>query len=139
MGFASQVVSQSARFYETACNRAEGAELKRVLKVLWDEALIDEATMEQARREYVTEMILEPIAGLRREDYEVRMEDLTPGTDAEALKTALLLEERDQRFFQDSAARLPLPEVARLFRKAARRKGENVAKLRALANREAAR
>src|SRR3972149_6890483 len=70
--FASQAVTQSAEFYETARERAKGPELKDVLKSLQDGANRDRATMEQTRRENVTEMILEPIAGLRREEYEAR-------------------------------------------------------------------
>jgi hypothetical protein len=132
MGFALQVVTQSAEFYETVGDRAKGPELKEVLKALQDGANRDRATMEQTRRENVTEMILEPIAGLRPEEYEVRIGEVAPEADAEILKTALLLEERDQRFFRDASAKLPLPEVARLFRKVAKRREENLAKLHAL-------
>ena len=132
MAFASQAVTQSAEFYETARERAKGPELKDVLKSLQDGANRDRATMEQTRRENVTEMILEPIAGLRREEYEVRLSEVAPEADAEILKTALLLEERDQRWFRDSSAKLRLPEVARIFRKVARRKEETILRLRAL-------
>lgn len=132
MAFASQLVTQSAEFYETVGDRARGPELKEVLKALQDGANRDRATMEQARRENVTEMILEPIVGLRREEYEARIGEVAPEADPEILKMALLLEERDQRFFRDSSAKLPLPEVARLFRKLAKRREENLAKLHAL-------
>lgn len=137
MGFASQVVTQSGEFYEAAIGLAKGTELKAVLRSLWEGGKKDRATMEQTRRENVTEMILEPIAGLRQEEYDVTVEKPAPGADAEILKTALLLEERDQRFFRDSSAKLPLPEVARVFRKVARRKEENLNELRALPTREA--
>jgi hypothetical protein len=132
MAFALQVVNQSAVFYESVCDRAKGPELKEVLKVLQDGANRDRATMEQTRREYVTEMILEPIAGLRQEDYVATVDESILGSDAAIVKTALLLEGRDQRFFDASAAKLPLPEVARLFRKVAKRREENLAKLHAL-------
>jgi hypothetical protein len=132
LGFASDVLGQSAEFYGSASDRAKASELKQILAELQDRAKKDRAAMEQARREYVTEMILEPIAGLHREEYEVALGDLAQGVDSEILKSALLLEERDQRFFRDSSAKLPLPEVARLFRKVATRRLENLAKLRAL-------
>lgn len=134
MGFASQVVTQSAQFYETALDRARGLELKEALKGLWAGANRDRATMEQARRENVTEMILEPIAGLRMEDYEVEVGAIADSGDTEILKKALLLEERDRRFFEDSAGKLPIPEVARVFRKVAKRKAENLVRLRVLTN-----
>jgi len=132
MAFALQVVNQSAEFYETVCDRAKGPRLKEVLKALQDGANRDRATMEQTRRENVTEMILEPIAGIRQEDYMAKVDESILGSDTAIVKTALLLEGRDQRFFDASAAKLPLPEVARLFRKVAKRREENLAKLRAL-------
>jgi histone H3/H4 len=48
------------------------------------------------------------------------------------LKIALLLEERGKRFFRDTSARIPLPEVARIFRKAGQKKEENLTKLQSL-------
>lgn len=131
MAFALQVVSQSVEFYETVCDRAKGAALKEVLKALQDGANRDRATIEQTRRENVTEMILEPIAGLRQEDYLATVDESILGSDTAIVKTALFLEGRDQRFFEASAAKLPLPEVARLFRKVAKRREENLAKLHA--------
>jgi hypothetical protein len=104
------------------------------LRSLSDGGRKDRARMEQTRRENVTEMILEPIAGLYQEEYEVTVKELAPGADAEILKMALLLEERDQRFFSDSSAALDSPEVARIFRKVAQRKEKNLITLRALAN-----
>jgi hypothetical protein len=134
MGFALQVAAQSAEFFETASDLAEGSELRDVLRSLSDGGRKDRARMEQTRRENVTEMILEPIAGLYQEEYEVTVKELAPGADAEILKTALLLEERDERFFRDSSAALKQPEVARIFRKVAQRKEKNLITLRALAN-----
>src|SRR3972149_5107456 len=113
MAFASQAVTQSAEFYETARARAKGPELKDVLKSLQDGANRARAAREQPLGENVTKMPLEPIAGLRREEYEVRLSEVAPEADAEILKTALLLEERGQRWFRDSSAEVPLPEVAR--------------------------
>ena len=133
MAFASEIVTQSAEFYGDACGRSEGAELKQLLTALRDGAIKDGAALEQTRRENVTEMILEPIAGLRRDDYMATVEEAAPGSDAAIVKTALVLERRDQRFFEISAAKLPLPEVARLLRKMAKRREENLAKLRGLA------
>ena len=134
MGFALQAVTQSAEFFETASDLAEGSELRDVLRSLADRGRKDRARMEQTRRENVTEMILEPITGLYQEEYELTVKELAPGADAEILKMALLLEERDQRFFRDSSAALHRPEVARIFRKVAEMKGKNLITLRALAD-----
>jgi hypothetical protein len=45
------------------------------------------------------------------------------------LGVAVALEEREKRFFQDASARIPLPEVARFFRKIAERKERNLSRL----------
>jgi rubrerythrin len=127
MGYAVQLNQQSAGFYDTALHAAQNPELAALLQSLADDAAKDLAALEQARRENVTEMILEPIAGLRREEYEV---DVTrPASDAEIIRSAKRLEERDQKFFRDASTKVPLPEVARLFRRMAAKKEKNLGKL----------
>ena len=135
MGFASQLVAQLREFCETACSLAADAELKAALRSLSAEAAKDGVAMEQARRENVTEMILEPIAGLSQERYQVTLTKLASGADAGILEMALRLLERDQRFFQESSSKLPLPEVARTLRKVAQRRERGLLGLRALAGR----
>jgi hypothetical protein len=44
----------------------------------------------------------------------------------------LILEEREQRFFNDVSDKVPFPEVARIFRKMAQKKEKSLAKLRTL-------
>ncbi len=69
--------------------------------------------LEQARREGVAEMILEPISGLDGAAYHL---ELPPETDDLALwKQARTLEETAARFYQDAASRMPIREVARLL------------------------
>jgi rubrerythrin len=133
MGFASQVAAQSEAFYTSACERTQCAEMLAILEGLREQARKDRASMEQMRRENVTEMILEPITGLHQEDFEVAVEAMASEERADTLQAALRLEERDVRFFTESATRLPLPEVSRVFRRIAKRKESNLARLRALA------
>jgi rubrerythrin len=127
MGYAAQLIQQSAGFYETALHAVQNPELAALLQSLADDANKDLAALEQARRENVTEMILEPITGLRREEYEVDVP--RPASDAEIVQAAKRLEERDERFFRDASAKVPLPEVARLFRRMAAKKQKNLSKL----------
>jgi rubrerythrin len=89
--------------------------------------------MEKTRRENVTEMILEPITGLHQEDYGIDLKVVDPMEDADLLRAALILEEREKKFFNDVSIKVPLPEVARIFRKMAQKKQENLAKLQSLA------
>ncbi len=132
MGFASQLVMQSASYYETTGKSVKNAELKAVLQILSEDGKKDYATMEQTRRENVTEMILEPITGLDREEYEISPSRLSQESDTGILKSALLLEERECKFFRDSSGKIPLPEVARVFRKVAQKKEKNLIKLRSV-------
>jgi rubrerythrin len=53
--------------------------------------------------------------------------------DADLLRAALILEEREKKFFSDVSSKVPLPEVARIFRKMAQKKQENLAKLQDVA------
>jgi rubrerythrin len=74
--------------------------------------------VERARREGVSEMILESIVGLDGDDYEVDLEVET--THASRIRQALALEAVSARFYRDAAAKLPIREVARLFRRLAK-------------------
>jgi rubrerythrin len=76
--------------------------------------------LERTRRELVAEMILEPISGLEGDDYIV---DLETDSDPDAVKKkALTLEESCLRFYTESAKKIPIKEVTRVFDRMA---GEN--------------
>jgi rubrerythrin len=132
MGFAAEMVGHAKRTYEALSEKAEDGALKEVLQQLAVEEGKTHTLMERTRREHVTEMILEPITGLYKKDYEVDLGHGEQKNDADLLRRALVLEERENKFFQDASAKVPLPEVARIFRKISRKKEENVEKLQAL-------
>ena len=134
MGFAAEMVGHARVTYEALSERAKDAALKEVLQQLAVEEGKTHTLMERTRREHVTEMILEPITGLYKKDFEVDLGHGGQKNDADLLRHALVLEEREKRFFQDASAKVPLPEVARIFRKISRKKEENVEKLQALAS-----
>jgi hypothetical protein len=52
--------------------------------------------------------------------------------DVDLMKTALILEERERRFFSEVSDKVPLPEVGRVFRKVAQKKEKSLAKLKSL-------
>jgi hypothetical protein len=132
MGFAAEMVGKAGETYETLSEKARDHALKAALKELAGEAVKNLSLMEKARRENVTEMILEPVTGLRQDDYGLDLKDLSQTEDTDLLKIALLLEERSKRFFQDASTKIPLPEVARIFRKVGQKKEENLTKLQNL-------
>ena len=133
MGFASRLVGDSAEIYKAAMPQAKDAVLKETLRDLWEQEKKNYALMEQTRRENVVEMVLEPIAGLHPDDYQVDVRVSDQAGDEDLLEAAHLLEEKERRFFSDSSKKVSLPEVARVFRKIALKKERNIARLDELA------
>ncbi len=129
MGFAAKIVGQSAESYKALLQKAKQPALREVLQAIWEEEGKTLSQMEQIRRENVTEMILEPITGLNQEDYEMKNPVPAEVQDAEILKIVMSLEARENKFFRDASAKVPLPEVSRAFRKIAQRKENNISKL----------
>jgi hypothetical protein len=131
MSFALERVGYSVNIYKSMVQKAKDSVLKETLQLLLDEEIRNYALMEQTRRENVTEMILEPITGLQQEDYRIEVTLSDQPKDVDLLKVAIVLEEKEQNFFNDSSAKVPLPEVARTFRRIAQKKEKNLAKLKA--------
>ena len=132
MGFAAEIVNQTKAVCETLGGKAKDPKLKEMLLQLAAEEGKNYTSMERTRREHVTEMILEPVTGLHRKEYEVDIKHMEQKNDADLSSIVLLLLTREQRFFQDASAKLPLPEVARIFRKISQKKEEHLAGLRGL-------
>jgi rubrerythrin len=132
MGFAAGMVKRGREVYEAALEKAEARALREALQELIKEQGKNHALMETTRREHVTEMILEPIAGLRQEEYETDVVVPAQTNDGELLGVALSVEDTQRKFFTDCSAKIPLPEVARIFRKVARKKESNLERLKSL-------
>ncbi len=132
MGFAAEMVQQTETFYKAMVQKAKDPILSEALQVLSEEEGKNYSLMERTRRENVTEMILEPVTGLQREDYEIDLKMTDQMRDADLLKMALILEERERRFFSEVSGKIPLPEVGRIFRKMAQKKEKSLAKLKTL-------
>ncbi len=132
MGFAAEIVGQTEETYETLVQKAKDSALRETLQFLLVEGKKNRSLMEKTRRENVTEMILEPITGLRQEDYGVSLTIQDQMGDADLLKIALVLEEREKKFFQDASLKVSLPEVARIFRKIVQKREDNISKLQSL-------
>jgi len=132
MGFAADIVGETEETYKALVQKAKAPAFKETLQILLGEEKKNRSLMEKTRRENVTEMILEPITGLRQDDYEVSLTVQDRMEDADLLKAALLLEEREKKFFQDASLKVSLPEVARIFRKIVQKKEDNISKLQSL-------
>ncbi len=132
MGFAAELAGHAQAAYDALAHAARDSGIKSVLVQLAGEEQKNHSLMERTRREHVTEMILEPIAGLFKKDYDVQVSPSEQKSDEDLLGAAVIIEARQKRFFDDAAAKIPLPEVARIFRKVAKKKAENLEKLQAL-------
>ncbi len=132
MGFAAEMVGLTEKTYEALIPKAKDPGLREALQTFGAEAKKNRSLMEKTRRENVTEMILEPITGLRQEDYETRPVIPDRTEDADLLKAAQALEETEKKFFEDASVKVPLPEVARTFRRIVQKKEANLKALQAL-------
>jgi rubrerythrin len=130
MTFAAEMVRQTEEVYRSAVQKARDPALGDVLKELLAEEGKNRSLMERTRREHVTEMILEPISGLDQEAYEIKPGSEEQAGDADLLRDSVAREETEARFFRDCSAKIPLPEVAGIFRKIARKKDANIARLK---------
>ena len=73
MAFAVDMVTKTGEYYKTLALRATGAVLKENLEDLAQEEVKSRVRIEETRRINVTEMILEPVAGLLEEGYEMEI------------------------------------------------------------------
>ena len=132
MGFAAEIIRQAEDVYRILVAKANNPTLREALQLFQREEGKNHSLMERTRRENVTEMILEPVTGLYQEDYEIDLKVLDRTDDVGLLKAAIILEEREKKFFRDASSKVPLPEVGRIFRKIVQRKEENLSKLQGL-------
>lgn len=130
MGFAVEMIQQTVKFYQQLLTKTQDPSLKELFQSLLGEEQKNHALIEKTRRENVTEIILEPITGLHQKEYQIETKKLTSVQEADFLKIARMLEEREQRFFNDVSNKIPFPEVARIFRKLAQKKETALVKLR---------
>jgi rubrerythrin len=117
LGYAMDLEGRAASFYEQAA-RAEFAE---TFAHLAEGSRKRKQRLERARRELVSEMILESISGLDGDAYQVFLD---PDSDyGEILRQALAFEAASGRFYTDAGAKMPIREVVRLFGRLARENG----------------
>ena len=109
LSFALALEERAAAFYEAAA-QATGDDAYQSLA---RRARRRVARVERARREGVNEMILEPIEGLDGDSYALGADTL--GGAASWEFRAARLQDEAARFYRAAAAKLPIPQVVRLF------------------------
>ena len=97
------------------------------------EAKKNEQTMLRARRENVTEMILEPIYGFSSEPFLSDREGAETMSLGRAVAVARELEDKAERFYTQAAEKIhALREVSRALARTAKRRAANKTRLAAL-------
>jgi len=125
IGFAIELEVSSADFYDRAKQAHPGGLAEETFARLAEQASKNKVLLERTRRENVAEMILEPIAGIRREDYIADLALTSTADSSGVVSRALDLEDKVQRFYSAAAEKVSLPEVKRIFARLAAKRAEN--------------
>lgn len=132
LALAIKLEGRSAEFYEKAASLAKDSATKEVFLSLAEAKGKRSKLVEKSRREYVNEMLLEPIAGLNGSDYLVETE-LSSKTDySAAWRLAMELEENSRRLYLDAAELFTLPQLARVLRKLGQENADHRLRLQSL-------
>lgn len=116
--YAIKVEDQSGALYEEAASLTEGSPTGEVFQSLAAARRKRQKVVERSRREFVNEMLLEPLEGLEGSE---DLLDITPPEEPDTaafLDLAKELEEGGQRQYSDVAEKIShLPQLSRVFRK----------------------
>ncbi len=130
LNFAEELESQDRQFYEAAAGNPACAAHQSLFSELAAEAGRSMQTVQRIRREYVTEMILEPIMDFTRAPFCEACEGAAVQGAAEVLAAARRLETRAERYYAEAAEKIKaLTEVARALRTLGKTRKARLAKL----------
>lgn len=116
--YAIRLERHSGDFYEQAASLTEGLPTGEVFLSLADARKKRQKVVERSRREFVNEMLLEPIEGLEGSEGLLEIGHSLGQDPSGALQLAKELEEGSQRQYRDAAEKIShLPQLARVFRK----------------------
>lgn len=139
LAFAIRFEGQSAEFYQEAALMAKDSPAEEVFQSLGESKRKRKKRLEKSRREYVNEMLLEPIEGLNGNEYQTGSEPTSDMDFHAALRIATALEENSQRLYLDAAEKIGhLPQLARILRRLGRESADHALRLEPLAGSEVA-
>ena len=127
MAHAIAIEDSLTRFYQKFADQDEafGDYAKRYAK--------RKTRIEAVRKDYVTEMILEPISGLNIEDYTVQPDEQVVDR-AAMLAEAIRLEAIAENFYAETSLKLNVTEAIRTFQKFAQENAERLEELKSFAS-----
>ena len=130
--FALDIEAEVSSFYESAIGVATDPDLGKLLESLFHRGQKRIKTLLRVRRENVTEMILEPIAGLDSEVHKPVIIIPEGADDGVVRETAAVLETKLHEFYMHAAAKIDfLSEAAYAFELLADANSEAAQRLRA--------
>ncbi len=130
LNFAEELEEQDRRFYEAAAGNPACAAQRELFADLAAGAVQNARTVQRIRRENVTEMILEPVAGFAREPFCEACEGAAVLGADEVLATARRLERRAAAYYREAAQKLKaLTEVSRALERLARNRESRLGRL----------
>ena len=123
LNFAEELEQGDYDFYSILMQNSECIQDKEIYEKFSTDAKKNVKTVQRARRENVTEMILEPIVDFTRASYTIEYGNGETMNAPEALESASKLEERAERYYTEAAEKIKaLPEVARILKLLAKKR-----------------
>ncbi len=123
MNFAEELETRDEVFYSAVLNNSEAAPHQAVFEQILSDCKKNKKNIQRARRENVTEMILENISGFNRAPFVLEAGDPSGMNSQELLKMADKLEERAERYYLEAAVKIKaLSEVARILKLVAKKR-----------------
>ena len=134
MGFAAELEAADKAFYEAVATNPACAQIKDLLEAFAKDEKKNEKNMLRARREHVTEMVLEPIPDFTSEPF-ISDRQVTPDMGLEQIiARALELEEKAHRFYNQASEKTKgLAEISRVLAKTGEKRAAHMERLEALA------
>ena len=122
LSFAAELEAQDVAFYKATADNPACEQYKALLEEFAADEKKNEKNMLRARRENVTEMILEPIQDFTGEPFLTNREGAHEMTAEAVLAKASELEEKAEQFYLQAAEKIKaLPEVSRALERNAKR------------------
>ena len=130
MSFAAELEGADKVFYEAAAASPACGAYKELMEAFANDEKKNEKNMLRARREHVTEMVLEPITDFTSEPF-VSDREITPQMSLEQIMArALALEEKAQSFYSQAAEKTKgLAEISRVLAKTGKKRAAHMAQL----------
>ena len=123
LSFAAELEAQDVAFYRAAADNPACEKYKALLEEFATDEKKNEKNMLRARRENVTEMILEPIQDFTSEPFITNRESAHEMNAEAVLAKATELEEKAEQFYLQAAEKIKaLPEVSRALERNAKRR-----------------